>query len=106
MVRKARDGKETSETKSTETPKKDNVTTSEPLHEHTTPRPQQNYIMEMLIVADYKMVLYHEDDDVKTYILTIMNMVKTFIIKIKRKIVELINYDKIMLHYISKTFIL
>lgn len=51
------------------------MTTSDPTLVRTSATPEHNYIMEMLLVADNKMVTYHEEDDILTYLFTVMNMV-------------------------------
>lgn len=46
-----------------------------------------NYFVEALVVADSGMVEFHQDGEIETYILTLMNMV-SFIIIINRRISE------------------
>lgn len=37
----------------------------------------RNYFVEALVVADSGMVEFHQDGEIETYILTLMNMVST-----------------------------
>lgn len=40
----------------------------------------KSYYVEALVVADYGMVEFHQDGEIETYILTLLNMVSNFFI--------------------------